>query len=150
MSISKKTGVVRWSWYASGSTFQNWSEPLTVSWMAKACTWGKDDTRMHYENKAIQQMQSDVLGNALLGNLASWCSCGCYFDTYNLPKHSCRSNITYRFIAIVFPNCYGLFQQDDVPCHTVKTAQEWFKRHDKGLQIKPDLNPIEGARRLSG
>lgn len=53
-------------------------------------TWGWNDTRMHYGKKACQQKQHDALGNVLLGNLGSWHSCGCYFDTYQLPKHSCR------------------------------------------------------------
>ena len=32
----------------------------------------------------------------------------------------------HPFMATVFPDGTGLFQQDNVPCHTVKIVQEWF------------------------
>lgn len=40
--------------------------------------------------------------------------CWHYFDTYHLPKDCCRP----PFMAMVFPD--GLFQQDNIPCHTTK------------------------------
>ncbi|KAM6977734.1 LOW QUALITY PROTEIN: uncharacterized protein FYW47_002524 [Aplochiton taeniatus] len=45
---------------------------------------------MPYGKKASRQRSCDALGNVLLKNLGSWYSCGCYFDTYHLPKHCCR------------------------------------------------------------
>lgn len=41
-----------------------------------------------------------------LGDLGSWHSSGCYFDTY------------IAFMAMVFLDGSGLFQQTNAPCHT--------------------------------
>lgn len=41
-------------------------------------TWGRDGTRIHYEEKASQQKQCDAPGNVLLGKLGP-----CYFDMYH-------------------------------------------------------------------
>ena len=52
-------------------------------------------------------------------------------------------------MATVFPDGSGLFQQDNVLCHTAKIVQEWFEYHDKELKVlpwlpnSPDRNPIE-------
>ena len=53
-------------------------------------TWGTHGTRMHYGKKGGRRSQCDALGNILLGNLGSCHLCGCYSDTYHLPKHCCR------------------------------------------------------------
>ncbi|KAK3575103.1 hypothetical protein QTP86_020701, partial [Hemibagrus guttatus] len=53
-------------------------------------TWGTHGTRMHYGKKASWWRQCHALGNILLKNLGSCHPCGCYFDTYHLPKHCCR------------------------------------------------------------
>lgn len=34
-------------------------------------------------------VEFNALSNVLLGNLGSYHSCECYFDTYHLPKHCC-------------------------------------------------------------
>ncbi|XP_051512983.1 uncharacterized protein LOC127417191 isoform X1 [Myxocyprinus asiaticus] len=47
--------------------------------MAAGCTMGRR-----------QAGGGSVMLNVLLGNLGSWHSCGCYFDTYQLPKDCCR------------------------------------------------------------
>ncbi|MCJ8743381.1 hypothetical protein PDJAM_G00093370 [Pangasius djambal] len=55
----------------------------------------------------------------------------------------------HLFMATVFPNGSGLFQQDNAPCLTAKIVQEWFEEHDKEFKVltwppnSPDLNPIE-------
>ena len=54
----------------------------------------------------------------------------------------------HPFMATVFPDGSGLFQQDNAPCHTTKIVQEWFEEHDKEFKVlpwppnSPDLNLI--------
>lgn len=38
----------------------------------------------------------------------------------------------HPFMAAIFPDASGLFQQDNVPCHTV---QECFEEHDRVLNV---------------
>ncbi len=55
----------------------------------------------------------------------SWHSCGCYFDmNNNLPI---VTDHLFPFMARVFPDGSGLFQQNNTPCHTAK----WFEEHDE-------------------
>lgn len=42
----------------------------------------------------------------------------------------------YPFMGTVFPDCIGLTQQDNIPCHTLKIFQEWFEEHDRGSGIR--------------
>lgn len=37
----------------------------------------------------------------------------------------------HPFMAMVYPDDSGLFQQANAPCHTAKTVAEWFKERDK-------------------
>ena len=79
------------------------------------------------------------MGNVLLGNLGSCHPCGCYSDTYHLPKHCCRPCTPFH--------CCGLFQQDNLLCHKANMVQEWFEEQTS-LSLTcppnfPDLNPIE-------
>ena len=71
----------------------------------------------------MQYGKSAVLCNVLLGNLGFG-----YFDIYttdpNIADH------VHPFMAAIFPDASGLFQQDDVPCYTVK---ECFEEHDRVL-----------------
>ena len=112
--------------------------------MCASLTWGKHGTRMHYEKKACQRRQCDALGNVLLGNLGCCHPCGCYFDTYHLPKHCCRP-----FMGTVFHDGCGLFQHDNALCHKAKMVQEWFGEHNNNFEAltwlsnSPDLSPIE-------
>ncbi len=52
-------------------------------------------------------------------------------------------------MAMVFSDDSGLFQQDNVPCHTVKIVQGQCEEHDKEFKVLPwpphfpALNPIE-------
>ena len=36
----------------------------------------------------------------------------------------------HPFMAMVFPDDSGLFQQDNAPCHTAHIVREWFEEHD--------------------
>ena len=55
----------------------------------------------------------------------------------------------HPFMAMVFPDGSGLFQQDNVPCHTAHIVRDWFEEHDEVFTVlpwppnSPDLNPIE-------
>uniref|UniRef100_A0A3Q3JTD4 Transposase Tc1-like domain-containing protein n=1 Tax=Monopterus albus TaxID=43700 RepID=A0A3Q3JTD4_MONAL len=55
----------------------------------------------------------------------------------------------HPFMAKVFPDGSGFFQQDDAPCYTAKSVQEWFEEHDSEFKVltwppnSPDLNPVE-------
>ena len=55
----------------------------------------------------------------------------------------------HPFMAMVFPDGSGLFQQDNAPCHTAHLVREWFEEHDEVFMVlpwptnSPDLNPIE-------
>ena len=39
------------------------------------------------------------------------------------------------FVAAVFPDASGLFQQGNAPCHTGKFVQEWCEEHDKEFKV---------------
>ena len=68
---------------------------------------------------------------------------------------TCTANLNivgaqvHPFMATVFPDGSGLFQQDNAPCHSAKIVQEWFEEHDKEFKVlpwppnSPDLNLIE-------
>lgn len=58
---------------------------------------------MHYGKIVSWQNQSDVLGNALLGNRVSWHLCGCYFDRYQ-PQHLSFTSSwqQYSLIPVLF------------------------------------------------
>jgi len=76
---------------------------------------------MQYGKKASQQVVCDNL----LGNLRSFHSFRCtqttYLNTVAVQVHP--------FTEMVFPDGSGFFQQDNVPCHTATTVQEWFEEH---------------------
>ena len=50
---------------------------------------------------------------------------------------------------MAFPDGRGLFQQDNVPCHTAHIVQERFEEHEEESEVlswppnSPQLNPIE-------
>ena len=96
-------------------------------------TWGTHGTLMHYGKMASRRRQCDALGNVLPGNLESCHPCGCYFDTYHLPKHCCRP--LHPFMEMVLPDGCGLFQQDNAQCHKSKMVQEWFGEHNNKLEV---------------
>ena len=55
----------------------------------------------------------------------------------------------HHFMAMLFPDGSGLFQQDNALCHTAHIVREWFAKHDEVFTVlpwppnSPDLNPIE-------
>ncbi|MCJ8744457.1 hypothetical protein PDJAM_G00118960 [Pangasius djambal] len=46
----------------------------------------------------------------------------------------------HPFMAAVFTNGSGLFQQDNAPCHTAKNVQERFEEHDKEFKVDVDVD----------
>ncbi|GFU55377.1 transposase domain containing protein [Trichonephila clavipes] len=52
------------------------------------------------------------------------------------------------YMASVFPDGNGMFQQDNAPCHKAKIVLEWFQEHDAEFQLmswlpnSPDFNQI--------
>ncbi|KAJ8254683.1 hypothetical protein GJAV_G00196010 [Gymnothorax javanicus] len=54
----------------------------------------------------------------------------------------------HPFMATVFPDGDGFFQQDGGPCCTAQSVQEWFEEHDAEFKLlpwppnSPDLNPL--------
>ena len=55
----------------------------------------------------------------------------------------------HPFMEKVFPDGYGLIQQDNAPFHKAKMVQEWFEEHNNKFELLnwppnfPDLNPIK-------
>ena len=45
------------------------------------------------------------------------------------------SDQVYPFMAKVFPDGSGLFQQDNAPCHKTKMLQEWFEEHNNQFKL---------------
>ncbi|KAJ8276573.1 hypothetical protein COCON_G00083250, partial [Conger conger] len=43
----------------------------------------------------------------------------------------------HPFMATVFPDGSGLFQQDNAPCHTAHIVQEWFEEHEEEFKVLP-------------
>ena len=54
-----------------------------------------------------------------------------------------------KYMAMVFSDGGGPFQQDNAPCHTAKIVQEWFEDQEKEFKVltwpsySPDLIPID-------
>ena len=47
------------------------------------------------------------------------------------------ANQVHPFMAMVFPDGSGLFQQDNAPCHTVHLVRKWFEEHDEVFTVLP-------------
>ena len=43
----------------------------------------------------------------------------------------------HPFMAMVFPDGRGLFQQDNAPCPTAHIVREWFEEHDEVFTVLP-------------
>ncbi|KAK3543232.1 hypothetical protein QTP70_014109 [Hemibagrus guttatus] len=94
-NISKTAALVGCSRSAVVSIYQKWSKEGTVMNRKgrKVCiaylgnTWQQD---LLWEEGNACNYGHACSGNVLLGNLGSCHPCGCYFDTYHLPKHCCR------------------------------------------------------------
>lgn len=88
--------------------------------------------------------------NVILGKLVSRHLCECYFDKYLLRKQVGTITVTVivkPMQATLVHN--GLFQKDNVPCHTKNIVQERFTEHDEALKVLtwsanyPDLKLIK-------
>ena len=92
---------------------------------------------MHGGKKTAQLRELDALGNVLMSNSGSVRSCG---------------RVTYLIIVVdqVHPfttDDGSLFQQDNVPCHTVHIVEEQCWEYDEGFKVLPwptnSLIPIQ-------
>ncbi|MCI4379860.1 hypothetical protein PGIGA_G00233280, partial [Pangasianodon gigas] len=74
-------------------------------------------------------------GSVMLWAMFCWETLGPGIHVDAILTHTTYLNIVadqvQPFMATVFPNRSDLFRQDNAPCHTVKTVQEWFEEHDK-------------------
>ncbi|GBM02146.1 Transposable element Tcb2 transposase [Araneus ventricosus] len=58
----------------------------------------------------------------------------------------------HPYMATVYPENDGMFQQDNATCHVSKIVLAWFEEHDEEFQLlpwppnSPDLNPCENLR----
>ena len=41
----------------------------------------------------------------------------------------------YQYMAFVFLNGNGIFQQDNTPCHKARIVYEWFQEHKAEFQL---------------
>ena len=100
--------------------------------MCVSFTWGRDSIRIHSEKKVSHWRQCDALckfywetlGPGILVDI-TWILLGHVPPTYIL----LQANYTPSW-QWYSPNGSGLFQQDNVLCHTAKNIQEWFEEHD--------------------
>ncbi|GBM33762.1 hypothetical protein AVEN_47057-1 [Araneus ventricosus] len=55
----------------------------------------------------------------------------------------------HSYMAFIFPNGNGIFQQDNAPCHKARIVLEWFEEQTDEFHLmfwppnSPDLNPME-------
>ena len=99
-------------------------------WSCVSLTWGTHGTRVHYWKKASWRRQCDALGNVMLGSAI-------HVDV-SLTRTTYLSIIAHHvhpFMDSVFPDGCGLFQQDNVPCHKAKIAQDWFEEHKNEVLV---------------
>lgn len=92
--------------------------------------------------------ESDGLGNILLGNTP-----GLIIRIEGTLMRAIYLNVIeneiHSFVAIVFFDNSGIFQQDNMLCHTVRVVRKWFEENEENFTILSwplnslDLNPIE-------
>lgn len=49
----------------------------------------------------------------------------------------------HSLVATVFPKGSGLFQQDNLPCHTANSVQEYFGKHSQNMTMDKQVQFIE-------
>lgn len=141
-SISKTAGLVGCSRYAVVSTYKKWSkegQPVNrrQAFSFRSCgrlgacvlfTCGRDGRRIHHKKR--QAGGGSVMLWAILYP-------GIRVDVTLTLTTFLRivADHVHPFMATVFPDVSGLFQQDNMPCHTAQIVQKWFEEHDNEFKV---------------
>ncbi|MCI4380731.1 hypothetical protein PGIGA_G00243310 [Pangasianodon gigas] len=126
---------LQWACEHQNWTMEQWKK---VAWSDESrllpgayasLTWGRDGTRIHYRKKASWRRQCDARGSVMLWAMFCWETLGPGIHVDVTLRHTNYLNIVAGqvkpFMATVFPNGSGIFQQDNAPCHTAEIVQEW-------------------------
>ncbi|GBM39865.1 Transposable element Tc1 transposase [Araneus ventricosus] len=91
-------------------------------------------------------------GGTMLWRMFSWAALGPSVMVDKTMKAANYLNIIVDqlrpYMAFVFPNGNGIFQQDNAPCHKARIVLEWFEEHTDEFHLiswppnSPDLNPM--------
>ena len=91
---------------------------------------------MHCGKTTSRWRECDALVNVLLGN-PGFLKASINVDV-NLTRVTYLNIVAdqaHPFMAMLFPDGSGLFQQDNAPCHTARIVREWFEEHDGVLGV---------------
>ncbi|KAF3698668.1 Transposable element Tc1 transposase [Channa argus] len=143
--------------------YQHWT---TEQW--KKVAWsGESQFRLHHKDNQVRvhrltgeemAQACTVEGQAGGGSVTLWAifcweTIGpCIHVDTTLPRTTYLNTVAdqvHTFMAKLFPDGSGLFQQDNVPCQKAKIGQEFFEEHENEFKPlpwppnAPDLNPFE-------
>lgn len=101
------------------------------------------------QTRTVERRRADE-GTVVLWGLFSWESLGGCVHVEDSLTHAAYLNIVadhvHSFMAAVYPDGGGLFQQDSTPCLSVR---DWFEEHEEEFKVltwppnSSDLNPIQ-------
>ena len=94
-------------------------------WPCALITWGGDGPWMH--NKLVEGVWCS--GQCFAGRPRVWPFM--WTSIWYMQPQQLETMYVHPFMAMVFPDGSGLFQQDNVPCHTAHSVQEWHGVHEE-------------------